>query len=181
MSGRHGSRLDPHEAGKETGVAAVDYFMRIDGVPGESTDAKRKGEIDLESWSWGETQTGTYGGGGGSGAGKVQMQDLHFVMRVNKASPRLLLACATGEHVKSAALTCRKAGEGQQDFLIFTFGDVVVSSFQTGGSESSDSLPMDQVSLSYTRIQVEYREQKPDGSLGPPTKVGWDLLKNQKI
>src|SRR5213593_2324488 len=85
-------------------MAAVDYFLKLDGIEGESQDAKHKGEIDLESWSWGETQTGTMHAGGGGGAGKVQMQDFHFVMKVNKSSPKLMLACASGEHIKSATL-----------------------------------------------------------------------------
>src|ERR1043166_4955437 len=98
-------------------MAAVDYCLKLDGIEGESQDAKHKGEIDLESWSWGETQTGTMHAGGGGGAGKVQMQDFHFVMKVNKSSPKLMLACASGEHIKSATLTCRKAGKEQQSSI----------------------------------------------------------------
>jgi type VI secretion system secreted protein Hcp len=163
-------------------LAAGDYFLRIDGVSGESTDSKHKGEIDVESWSWGETQSaGHEGGGGGGGAGKVRMQDFHFVMRFNKASPALILACASGKHLKSALLTCRKAGKGQQEFLTFAFDDVLVSSFQTGGSEATDVVPMDQVSLNFSKIHVEYKAQKPDGSLDSPITVGWDLKKNQKL
>ena len=94
-------------------MAAVDYFLKFDGIKGESTDSKHKDEIDVESWSWGETQTGTQGPGGGGGAGKVQMQDFHFVMQLNRSSPLLAKACATGQHIKSATLTTRKAGKGQ--------------------------------------------------------------------
>jgi type VI secretion system secreted protein Hcp len=162
-------------------LAAGDYFLRIDGVSGESTDSKHKGEIDVESWSWGESQSGSHGGGGGGGAGKVEMQDFHFVMRFNKASPALILACASGEHLKSALLTCRKAGKGQQEFLTFAFDDILVSSFQTGAAEASGVVPMDQVSLNFSKIQVEYKAQKKDGSLDNPITVGWDLKKNQKV
>ena len=112
---------------------AVDYFLKIDGIPGESQDSKHKDEIQLESWSWGESQSGTMAYGGGGGAGKVDMQDFHFVMTVNKATPKLILACASGEHIKKAVLTCRKAGKTQQEFLIYNFSDVLVSSYQTGG------------------------------------------------
>src|SRR5712691_1971915 len=101
-------------------MAAVDYFLKIDGIEGESQDSKHKGEIDLESFSWGETQSGTHAAGGGGGAGKVSMQDFHFVMRVNKASPKLLQACAGGQHIPKAILTCRKAGKDQQEFLKIT-------------------------------------------------------------
>jgi len=77
-------------------MAAVDYFLKLDGIEGESHDSKHKNEIDVQSWSWGESQTGTHAGGGGGGAGKVSMQDFHFVMQNNKASPKLMLACASG-------------------------------------------------------------------------------------
>ena len=98
-------------------MAAVDYFLKIDGIEGEAQDKTHKNEIQLASWSWGETNTGSMGAGGGGGSGKVAMQDFHFVMGVNKATPKLVLACATGEHIKSAILVCRKAGKEQQEFL----------------------------------------------------------------
>ena len=113
----------------------VDYFLKIDGIQGESPDKTHKSEIEIESFSWGATpDAGTASHGGGGGAGKVQMQDFHFVMNVNKASPKLMLACAQGEHIKSAILTCRKAGKEQQEYLKVTFSDLLVSSYQTSGS-----------------------------------------------
>lgn len=153
-------------------MAAFDYFLRVDGIQGESADAKHKGEIDVLSWSWGETQaTGLPSSGGG--AGKVEMSDLTVVTHVSKASPHLLLACATGKHIKSAVLTGRKAGKGQAEFLTFSLSDVLVSSYQTGGSASVEP-PTDSVSLNFAKLQVEYKEQKADGSLGETVKVGWD-------
>jgi type VI secretion system secreted protein Hcp len=159
---------------------AVDYFLKIDGVPGESPDAKHKGEIQLESFSWGEASPGGAASGGGGGAGKVQMQDLVFSMAVSKASPKLMLACATGKHHKEAVLTVRKAGKTQQEFLVFKFKDVVVTSYQIGGSELGDA-PMDQASLGFSTIQMEYKPQKADGSLDAPVKAGWDLKQNKAI
>ncbi|MGH3082767.1 MAG: Hcp family type VI secretion system effector [Gaiellaceae bacterium] len=163
-------------------MVPADYFLKIDGVSGESPDAKHKGEIQLESFSWGEANPGgaTLGGGGGAGAGKVQMQDLVFTMAVSKASPKLMLACATGKHHKEAVLTVRKAGKTQQEFLVFKFKDVVVTSYQIGGSELGDA-PMDQGSLGFSTIQMEYKPQKADGSLDTPVKAGWDLKQNKAI
>src|ERR1043166_6769935 len=138
---------------------ANDYFLKIDGIDGESQDAKHKGEIQLESFSWGATQTGTFAYGGGGGAGKVQMQDFHFVMKHNKASPKLMLACSSGEHIKKAVLTARKAGKQQQDFMKVTMSDVLVSSYQTGGSAQGDEIPMDQISLNFAKLEHEYRQQ----------------------
>jgi len=156
-------------------MAVVDYFLKIDGIEGESQDSKHKGEIEIESWSFGEVQTGTASHGGGLGAGRVQMHDFNFVMKINKASPKLFLACARGDHIKSAILTCRKAGKDQQEYLKVTFSDILVSSFQTSGSGGADVLPMDQISLNFSKIEFEYREQKPDGTLGGAIKAHYDL------
>jgi type VI secretion system secreted protein Hcp len=159
---------------------AVDYFLKLDGIEGESTDNKHAKEIDVEAWSWGESQTGSsVPGGGGGGAGKVSMQDFSFVMKFNKASPKLMLACATGKHIKSARLAVRRAGQGQQDYLTFTFLDVLVSSYQTGGAEASGLTPVDQVSLRYAKIEVEYKTQKPDGSLIVAGQFKYDLKQNK--
>ncbi|MCL5745217.1 MAG: type VI secretion system tube protein Hcp [Acidobacteria bacterium] len=160
---------------------AVDYFLKIDGIPGESADYKHKEEIDVLSWSWGESQSGTMSAGGGGGAGKVNMQDFHFVMKVNKATPKLILACASGEHIKKAVLTCRKAGKEQQEFLKYTFSDVLISSYQTGGSSSGDEIPMEQVSFNYAKMETEYKAQKLDGSLDGGIKAGWDLKANKLV
>ena len=160
-------------------VAQVDYFLKIDGVQGESTDSKHKGEIELESYSWGATNAGG-GAGGGGGAGKVSVQDFHFVMKLNRASPTLLLACAQGQHIKDAVLTGRKAGKGQQEFLVYRFTDLLISSYQTGASAGSPEGPVDQISFNFAKIEVEYRPQKADGSLDTAVKAGWDVKKNKK-
>jgi len=163
-------------------MAAVDYFLVIDGIKGETTDAKfsGKGAIDVESFSWGETNSGASAGQGGGGAGKVVMQDFHFVMKVNKASPELMLSCAEGRHIKSAELTCRKAGKEQQEFISIKMSDLLVSSYQIGGSHG-DVIPTDQVSLNYSKIEYSYKPQKPDGTLDAAVKVGWDLKQNKKV
>jgi len=90
-------------------MAAVDYFLKLDGIQGESKADKHTDEIDVLSFSWGATQSGTFAGGGGGGAGKVAMQDFHFTMLHSKASPALMLACAQGDHIKSAILTWQRA------------------------------------------------------------------------
>ncbi len=157
---------------------AVDYFLKLEGIDGESQDSKHKGEIDLESWSWGETNAGSHAYGSGGGAGKVDMHDFSFTMRVNKASPKLLLACANGSHIKTAFLTCRKAGKDQQEYLKIKFSDLLISSFQTGGS-SGDIVPVDQIAINFSKIEYEYAEQKPDGTLGAKVPVHWDLKTNK--
>src|SRR5438067_10372623 len=162
-------------------MANVDYFLKIEGIEGESQDSKHKAEIDLESWSWGAVQSGAHAAGGGGGAGKVAMQDFHFVMNVNKASPKLMLACANGEHIKKAVLTCRKAGKDQQEYLKVTMSDLLVASYQTGGSGNGGIVPVDQISLNFAKIEFEYKEQKADGTLGGAVKTGYDLKQMKAV
>jgi type VI secretion system secreted protein Hcp len=149
------------------------YFLKIDGIVGESKDVKHKDEIDVESWSWGETYQGSPRTGGGGGAGKVSMQDVLFTTKLSKASPRLLLACASGEHFKTALLSAsRGSGSKRVEYLKITLSDVIVSSYQTSAS-AADRPPVDQVSLNFAKIEVEY----PEGNI----KAGWDITRNQKI
>ena len=161
---------------------AVDYFLKIDGIDGESKDAKHKNEIDIESFSLGESQVGTSHSGGGSGGGKVNMQDPQFTSKyMSKASPKLFLACANGEHIKKAVLICRRAGKEQQEYLKWTFSDIVISSYNAGGHGGGDGLPTEQFGINFTKIEYEYKEQKPDGTLGGATTTGWDLGANTKV
>jgi len=159
-------------------MAAVDYFLKIDTIPGESTDSKHKNEIDVESWSWNQSNSGTHAGGGGGGAGKVNMGDFSFTMRVNKASPKLFLACANGQHIKEALLVCRKAGKDQQEYLKIKLTDLLISGYQTGGS-TGDVVPIDQISLNFSKIEVSYAPQKTDGTLDSPTVHNYDLKANK--
>jgi type VI secretion system secreted protein Hcp len=156
-------------------MAAADYFLKIDGIEGESKADKHTGEIDLESFSWGATQSGSFATGGGGGSGKVSMQDFHFTMGINKAGPALFLACAQGDHIPKAVLTCRKAGKEQQEFLKVSFSDILVSSYQTGGSGGADILPVDQISLNFAKIEIEYKEQQKTGALAGSVKKFFDL------
>ena len=158
-----------------------DYLLELDGIKGESSDDKHKGTIEVESFSWGATQQGSFSAGGGGGAGKVSFQDLHLTTRVNKSSPILMLSCATGQHIKKAILFVRKAGGDQQDYYTVTMTDLLVSSYQSGGSSGSDALPVDQFSLNFGAIKFEYKPQKPDGSLDSAVTAGYDLKANKKL
>jgi type VI secretion system secreted protein Hcp len=159
-------------------MAAVDFFLKVDGIPGESQDSKHKAEIDVMSWSWGCQQTGTMSHGGGGGAGKVSMGDFHFTMKCNKSTPKLILACASGLHIKSALLTVRKAGGKQEEFLKYTFTDVLVSAYQTGGS-GNEPVPTESVTFNYTKVEVAYAEQKKDGGLEGYVNAHWNVKENK--
>jgi type VI secretion system secreted protein Hcp len=154
-------------------MAAVDYFLKIDGVEGESLDAAHKGEIDVEAWSWGEARAAGAGG-------RVAMNDFAFTIELSKASPKLFLACAEGDHIKAGWLTARRgAGKAEDYFLKWTFSDLLVSSYQTGAASGQG--PTDQVSLNFAKIEVEYKEQRADGSFGAGFKAGWDLKMNKRL
>jgi type VI secretion system secreted protein Hcp len=159
-------------------MAAVDYFLKIKDIPGESQDDKHKDEIDLESWSWGEANSGSHAAGGGGGAGKVSMNDFSFSMRINKASPKLFLACASGQHISEAMLTCRKAGKDPQEYLKIKFNDLLISNYQTGGS-GGDVVPIEQITFNFAKIELSYAPQKPDGKLDSPIIHKYDLKLNK--
>jgi len=158
---------------------ASDFFLKIDGIPGESHDDKHKNEIDVLSYSFGATQTGSFAYGGGGGAGKVQFQDFHFTMKMSKATPKLFAACSTGEHIKSAFLTARKAGKTQQEFYTVKFTDILVSSYQTGGAGGGDEVPTETISFNFTKMEMEYKQQKADGGLEGGIKAGYDAKVNK--
>ena len=159
---------------------AVDVFLKLGDIKGESKDSKHAGEIEVLSWSWGVSQTGSMGHGGGGGAGKANFSDLSVMHQFDKASPNLMKACATGEHIKEATLIARKAGKEQQEYMKITLSDVLVSSYQDGGG-SGGVVPTDQFSLNYGKIEFEYLPQKPDGTLGAAVKGGYDVAANKKV
>lgn len=161
-------------------MAAVDYFLKIDGIEGESHDTKHKNEIEISSFSFGANNSGSFATGGGGGSGKVQMQDFHFTMPLQKASPKLMVACSNGQHVKSATLTCRKAGKDQQEYLQINFTDLLISSFQSGGS-GGEVLPSDQISFNFAKIEYVYKEQNADGTLGGTVKAGYDVKASKSV
>jgi type VI secretion system secreted protein Hcp len=161
-------------------MSVVAYYLKIDGIPGESQDDKHKNEIDVESWSWGQTNSGDAAYRGGEGAGKVSAQDFLFVMKVNKASPKLMEACASGEGIKKAILTATKAGKTAQDYLKITLHDFIVSSYQTLGGNNGDTLPNDQITLNFSKMEMEYKEQQAAGSLGGSVRGAWDYKANKK-
>ncbi|MCV0396007.1 MAG: type VI secretion system tube protein Hcp [Rhizobiaceae bacterium] len=163
-------------------MSQTDYFLKIDGVEGESKDQKLPGQLEIESWSWGETNAGSFVQGTGGGKGKVAMQDFHFTVRRSKASPVLFMFCATGKHIPTAKLSLRRAGgdTAPEVYEEWTFTDCLISSYQTGGS-GGDVLPMDQVSFNFAKVEFGHKAQKEDGSLDSEVKHGYDLKQSAKV
>lgn len=157
---------------------AVDYFLKIDGIDGESPDKKHPNEIQLLSWSWAADQPGTMSTGGGGGTGKAQFAPLTVTKYYDKASPLLADRCSSGEHIKKATLIGRKAGKEQQEYLKFELTDVLISSVSIGGNTEQ---PIETVSIHYSKWQFDYAEQKADGTLGAHFTSGWDVKANVKV
>jgi type VI secretion system secreted protein Hcp len=151
-------------------------FLKLDGIDGESTDSKHKDEIEILGYGWGVAQQGTSGSGGGGGAGKATFEDLHVLARLQKSSPKLFVACASGKHVKQGVLTVRKAGAKKFEFLKITISDVLVSSFeQVAPDDEADGAPLEEVGLSFAKIRVDYTQQSATGAAGAVTSAEWDL------
>lgn len=149
-----------------------DYFLKIDGIPGESTDARHKDELDVDSWTWGVANAGK---AIDPIARKAAFADLTFTLRTTKATPVLMLNSAQGKHLKQAVLTVRKAGASPFEYLRITISDVIVTGLHTAAAAAA---PADQLSLNYAKIVVEYIPQKADGTAGEAIRAGWDLRRN---
>jgi type VI secretion system secreted protein Hcp len=143
---------------------ASDIFAKIGEIKGESMDSKHKDEIELTSWSWGVSNSGTMASGSGGGEGVASLQDFHFTHFVDKASTSLMVACASGAHIKEATITSRKAGKDQQEYLIFKLNDIIITSVSPGGTGEGGGTA-ESVTLQAAKYVVEYHPQKQDGTL----------------
>ena len=155
---------------------AADIFAKLGDIKGESLDDKHKDEIEVLSWSWGVTNAVTVAGTG-AGQGKARFSDLSFTHKIDKASPLLMQACATGVHLKEATITHRKAGKGQQEFLVIKMNDVIVTAVLDAESTGDSA---ETVSLAFAKIDVAYRPQKADGSLDAGIHFKYDLKANKE-
>jgi type VI secretion system secreted protein Hcp len=157
---------------------AVDMFIKITGIEGESPDDKHKNEIDVLAWSWGASQTGTTHTGTGGGGGKANFQDISFTKWIDKSSPVLLGSLATGKHIPDATLVVRKAGGKPLEYLKLKMTGVLVSSVSTGGSGGEDRLT-ENVTLNFAKFDYEYIQQKPDGTGNPAVIAKYDIAANK--
>lgn len=150
---------------------AVDMFLEIGGISGESADRDHKGEIEILSFSWGATQTGAFGAGGGGGAGGLSLEPFHVVTSVSQASPPLLSAVLSGKRLSDATLYIRDAGSADRlDYLKIKLSDVLISSYQTRSIDQS--LPLDEVSLNFARLAPSFQLQDASGGVGQvPTDI----------
>ncbi|GIL05107.1 type VI secretion system tube protein Hcp [Betaproteobacteria bacterium PRO7] len=160
-------------------MALTDIHLKLDGIKGESTSARHKDEIVVESWAWGVANATQAGTGGGGGAGRATFSDLTFTHRADRASPELWKACATGRHIRDAVLSVARGGAGAQDYLTIKLTDVIVTSVALADTAVDAQPPVGTVGLSFAKVEYGYRPQKADGSLGAPVEFKFDLKKNR--
>jgi type VI secretion system secreted protein Hcp len=158
----------------------TDIFMKINGIQGESRDKGHKDEIDVLTWTWGlSNQVMAPSAGGGAGAGKVKFQDISFTHLVDKASPNLMLSCASGKHIQEAKITVRRSDPTTpQEFLLIKLQDVMVTGVQSSATRGPEGL-MEQVTLNFAKVDFEYKAQRPDGALEAGAHFNWDLRLNK--
>jgi type VI secretion system secreted protein Hcp len=149
---------------------ASDIFAKIGDIKGESIDDKHKDEIEVLSFSWGLANPANVGGGG---TGRATFHDLSFNHTIDKASPQLMQACATGTHLKEATITQRKAGKSQQEFLIIKMNDIIITGVSL--ADSSGGSASENVTLAFSKIDLEYKPQNPNGSLDAGLHFKFDI------
>lgn len=158
---------------------AVDMFLKLDGIKGESKDKTHSGEIHIDSFSWGLSQSGSFGAAGGGGAGKVSASDISIMKLVDKSSPLLMQHICGGKHIKEGFITVRKAGDKPLEYLKIKLNDILVSSIHHSGSGGAE-LIMESLSLNFAKFEMNYVEQKADGSGETPIPASYDFKANAK-
>ncbi len=159
---------------------AVDMFLKLGDVRGESTDDRHKDETDVLAWSWGMSQGATPHTGAAGGAGKVSVNDLSIKKYVDRGSPILVMSCCSGKPFDQGVLTVRKAGETALEYFKITMKGVLVTSILTGGSSGDEDRMTENVTLNFAEFKLEYTPQKADGSGDASIEVGWNILANVK-
>lgn len=159
---------------------AQDMFLKLKDIEGEAKDKVYGKNIDILSWSWGASQSATMHLGGGGGGGKVNCQDVSCVKYVDKSSPILMKHCFTGVHIPEGQLIVRKAGGKPIDYLIIDMKEILVSSYQTGGSGGEDRLT-ESFSLNFAKVAFQYVEQTQTGGEGAKPDYAYDLSENTEM
>lgn len=157
---------------------AVDSFLKLGTLKGESVVKGFEDQMQILSWGWGMTQTGTMHAASGGGGGKVDIHDLHITKHIDAASPTIALACSKGTHFDSAVLTMRKAGGTALEYVTITLTDVIVSSYSVSSEAGADML-QDMVALNFGKYKYAYQPQDNKGAKkGGAIEATYDIAKN---
>lgn len=150
-------------------------FLKLDGIEGESTDARHAREIDIENLGFSVDQTGIRMAGGRGSAARSRFSVITVTKRIDKSSPQLFLRCALGTPIPTAVITVQRSGPEPQDFITITLRNVIISSLVTNSGPDT----FENVGLSYTVIEYSYRPQNSDGSLGEPVRASFNVNSNK--
>ena len=156
---------------------ATDYFLKVDGIKGESADSTYKNEIDVVAFSWGMNQSGSMHIAGGGGSGKVSVHDISITKYVDKATTAFMQKCCSGKHFPKAQLICRKAGDTPLEFLKITMEEVLISSISSGGSGAEDRMT-ENITLNFAKVKVEYTPQTSEGGGSGASELGFNIREN---
>jgi type VI secretion system secreted protein Hcp len=155
---------------------AVDMFLLVDGVKGESADANHSGFTDIQSLSWGASQAASISGGGG-GSGKVSFSDLTITAPMDTATPALLKFCSSGKHISKIKVSICKAGGTQVEYATIVLSDVLVTGTQFVGTSGGEAMGIN-YSFQAAKVEHHYWVQGKDGSKGAESQMGWDVKQN---
>ncbi|MCV2363366.1 type VI secretion system tube protein Hcp [Paucibacter sp. DJ1R-11] len=155
---------------------SIDFFLKFDGVDGESTHIDHPGEIELLNWSWGVKSANGGAPGVATGPGKTSPGDFVFSHMYDKASPLLAKHCASGKFCKVLKLSARKSGDGQKDFLLITMKDVLLTSVSPAAHAGGEIL--EEVHCTYRDIEFSYKPADKSGGLGAAVMFGWNVTTN---
>jgi len=158
---------------------AVDFFLNIPGVKGESKDDAHKDEIEVLAWSWGMSQSGTMHSGTGGGTGKVSVQDFNITKYVDKSTPNLMQKCCTGKHYDEVIFTARKAGDKPLEYVKLTMNEVIVTAANTGGSGGEEQVT-ENISLNFAKYKYEYTPQSETGGKAGTITQTFDIRANKE-
>ena len=157
---------------------ASDIFAKIGDIKGESLDDKHKDEIEVLSWSWGVTNAGATPTGGGACGGEGELPRSLVHPQDRQGLPGADEGCATGQHLKEATITRRKAGKGKQEFLVIKMNDVLITAVTDSDEQRRGNL--ETVTLAFAKVDLEYRPQKADGSLDAGIHFKYDIKANKE-
>ncbi len=156
-------------------LASSSYYLKLDGISGESTSATHKNWSDIESFSWGVTATSS---GPGGSAGKPQFSDFMWTQQLDSSITGLLNNISLGKHIKSAVVdfSTSAGGSKEQTYFKMSFDDILLSSVELAGSNGA--LPTVSSAFNYKKVTFDYWLLKPDGTLGAHSTATYDLSKN---
>jgi type VI secretion system secreted protein Hcp len=162
---------------------AMEIFLQLAGITGESQKTGAVGQIEVFSFSNGASNHGSSGAGTGSGAGKVSLSEISIMKQLDSSTPNLFLACCQGTHIATGTMIVREStgGTNPQIYYQYDLTEVFINSIQWSGSEGGSGKPSESVSMSFKSIQITYTPQNEDGTLGSAIEVGWNVSLNAKM